>query len=213
MGFFSEKYIYVDVCFLNSQHPYTYRTNDSSITINTVVMVPAGDEVKPAIVAKVRTYKEKDVLVPPEKIKEITGRADRAGQKLFKGVDMRTQMDISVKTVQTTNGYAVVVTDGAERKQVREQLKKHKDIRIVETQPVSKAYSIVSRDDAGKPVRRGYWKIQEHIDGSVTWKCSRCKAVFYNRETFCPKCHSENKKVSHDPAWIDEIEGFDAFMD
>lgn len=64
MGFFSEKYIYVDVCFLNSQHPYTYRTNDSSITINTVVMVPAGDEVKPAIVAKVRTYKEKDVLVP-----------------------------------------------------------------------------------------------------------------------------------------------------
>lgn len=46
MGLFSKKYIYVDVCFLHGQHPYTYRTNDSSIAINTVVMVPAGTEMR-----------------------------------------------------------------------------------------------------------------------------------------------------------------------
>ena len=50
MGLFGKKYIYVDVCFLHGQHPYTYRTNDSTIANNTVVMVPAGDEIKPAIV-------------------------------------------------------------------------------------------------------------------------------------------------------------------
>lgn len=104
------------------------------------------------------------------------------------------------------------MTAEAERKQLKEQFKKRKDIKIVETHPVSKAYSVVSRDDAGKPVRRGYWKMQEHINGEITWQCSRCKATFYHRKAFCPKCHSENKKASHDPVWVDEIEEFDALM-
>lgn len=212
MGLFSKKYIYVDVCFLHGQHPYTYRTNDSSITINTVVMVPAGNEIKPAIVTGVRVYKEKDVPIPPEKLKEIIGKADRANRKLFDGVDMRMPMNISVKTVQTTNGHAVVVTDNLERQRMKEQLGKRKDIKLIETQPVSKAYSIVSRDDTGKPVRRGYWKVQEHLNGEVTWQCSRCKSVFSYREAFCPQCYSENKKTSHDPVWVDEIEAFDAMM-
>ena len=212
MGLFSKKYIYVDVCFLHGQHPYTYRTNDSSIAINTVVMVPAGNEIKPAIVTGVRVYKEKDVPIPPEKLKEIIGKADRANRKLFDGVDMRMPMDISVKTVQTTNGHAVVVTDKLERQRMKEQLGKRKDIKLIETHPVSKAYSIISRDDAGKPVRRGYWKVQEHLNGEVTWQCSRCKSVFSYREAFCPQCYSENKKTSHDPVWVDEIEAFDAMM-
>ena len=87
MGLFSKKYIYVDVNFLHGQHPYTYRTNDTSITVNTVVMVPAGNEIKPAIVSGVKTYKEKDVPIPPEKLKEIIGKADRATQKLFKAAE------------------------------------------------------------------------------------------------------------------------------
>lgn len=213
MGLFSKKYIYVDVCFLHGKHPYTYRTTDSSITINTVVMVPAGDEVKPAIVTGVRVYKEKDVPIQPERLKEIIGKADRANRKLFDGVDMRMPMDISVKTVQTTNGHAVVVTDKLERQALKEKYGKRKDIKLIETQPVSKAYSIISRDDDGKPVRRGYWKMQEHINGEITWQCSRCKSIFAYREAFCPKCHSENKKTSHDPVWVDEMEAFDAFMD
>ena len=212
MGLFSKKYIYVDVCFLHGSHPYTYRTNDSSIVINTVVMVPAGNEIKPAIVTGVKVYKEKDVPIPPEKLKEIIGKADKANRKLFEGIDMRMPMDISAKTVQTTSGHAVVVTDKLERQALKEQFGKRKDIKLIETQPVSKAYNIVSRDDAGKPVRRGYWKKQEHMSGEITWQCSRCKSVFQYRETFCPKCHSENKKTSYDPKWIDEIEEIDAMM-
>lgn len=100
MGLFSKKYIYVDVCFLQGQHPYTYRTTDSSIKINDVVMVPAGNEIKPAIVSGVKVYKDKDVPIPPEKLKEIIGRADCANQKLFKDVDMRMPMD---KTGRPTN--------------------------------------------------------------------------------------------------------------
>lgn len=212
MVFFSKKYIYVDVCFLQGKHPYTYWTNDSSIAVNTVVMVPAGEKVKPAIVTGVKVYKEKDVPIPPERLKKIIGKADRANRKLFDGVDMRMPMDISLKTVQTTNGHAVVVTDKPERQALKEKYGKRKDIKLIETQPVSKAYRIVSRDDAGKSVRRGYWKMQEHVNGGITWQCSRCKAVFQHRETFCPKCHSENKKTSYDPVWVDEMEGFNAMM-
>ena len=205
MGLFSKTYIYVDVCFLYGKHPYTYRTNDSSIRINDVVMVPAGDEIKPAIVTGVKAYKEKEVPVPPERLKEIIGKADREHRKLFKGIDMRASLDISVKTVRTTNGHATVVTDAEERRQLKEKYKKRSDLKLIETEPVSKAYTVLSRDDSGKPVRRGYWKRQEHVFGEITWQCSRCKAVFSNREAFCPKCHSENKKVSHDPVWVDEM--------
>ena len=214
MLFGPKKYIYVSVCFQNSSRPYAYRTEDKSIKINDVVMVPVpGEEAKPAIVTKVQTCTEKDAPYPPDKTKMIIGRADRKTRKLFDGVDMRMPMDISIKSVQTTNGHAVVVTDREERRRLKEQLVKRKDIKLIETQPVSKAYSIVSRDDAGKPVRRGYWKVQEHINGDVTWQCSRCKSVFQHREAFCPKCHSENRKTSHDPVWVDEMEGFDAIFD
>ena len=75
-----------------------------------------------------------------------------------------------VASVQTTNGHAVVVTDKLERQRMKEQLGKRKDIKLIETHPVSKAYSIISRDDAGKPVRRGYWKLQEHLNREVTWQ-------------------------------------------
>ena len=213
MGIFSKKYIYVEVCFLHGKHPYTYRTNDTTINVNSVVMVPAGSEVKPAIVTGVKTYKEKDVPVPPDQIKEIIGKADRANRKLFAGIDMRMPLDISVKNVRTTNGYARVVTDKAERQQLRAKYGNRKDMKLIETEPVSKAYAILSRDDDGKPVRRGYWKMQEHLDGNVTYQCSRCKTIFANREAFCPKCFSENKKVSHDPVWVDEMEAFDAIFD
>jgi hypothetical protein len=213
MGLFSKKYIYVDVCFLSGKHPYTYRTKDSSITINTVVMVPAGDEIKPAIVTRVKVYKEKNVPVPPDQLKGIIGKADRANRKLFKGVDMRMPLDISVKTVKTTNGQATVVTDKAERKMLQERFRKRNDIKLIETQPASKAYQVVSRDDAGKPVRRGYWKVQEHLSSDATFQCSRCKGVFQTREAFCPKCHSENKKLSHDSIWVDEMEMMDAIFD
>lgn len=154
--------------------------------------------------------KEKMSRFCRKKLKEIIGKADCAYQKLFKGVDMWTPMDISAKTVQTTSGHAVVVTNKLERQQLKEQFGKRKEIKLIETQPVSKVYNIVSRVDAGKPVRCGQGKMQEHMSSDVIWQCSRYKSIFQYRETFYPNCHSENKKTSHDPVWIDEIDESDA---
>ena len=196
----------MSVRFQSSSKSYAYRTEDQSIKPGDVVMVPVTKgEVKPARVTKVQTCAEKDAPYPPNKTKMIIGRADRQARQLFDGMDTRMPMDISVKSVRTTSGHAVVVTDKAERERLKAQLGKRQDIKLIETQPVSKAYSVVSRDDAGKAVRRGYWTVQEHIDGSVTWQCSGCKSVVAHRETFCPTCHSENRKISHDPVWMEEL--------
>ncbi|MCI6396533.1 MAG: hypothetical protein MR851_09920 [[Clostridium] scindens] len=90
MGLFNKKYIYVSVCFQNSSRSYAYRTEDKSIKINDVVMVPVpGEAAKPAIVTKVQICTEKDAPYPPDKTKMIIGRADRKTRKLFDGVDMR----------------------------------------------------------------------------------------------------------------------------
>ncbi len=204
-----KKYTYVEVWFVNGNHPYTYRTEDTTISINTVVMVPAGDEVKPAIVSSVNRYREEAVPYPLDETKEIIGKADRKTRKLFKGMDFRMSLDISVKTVETTSGHAVVVTDNRERNMLRLKYGTSGKVRLVESEPVSKAYEVLSRDDQGKRNRKGYWKEQEHLFGEITYQCSRCKSVFSDREAFCPKCHSENRKVSHDPVWIDEMEFYD----
>ena len=75
----------------------------------------------------------------------IVGRADYETSKRFDGVDMRMPMDISIKSVRTPNGNAIVVTDKEERKRLREQLRNRDDIKLIETHPVSQAYRIVSR--------------------------------------------------------------------
>ena len=41
---------------------------------------------------------------------------------------------------------------------------------------------------------------------------TRCKTVFQYRDAFCPKCHSENKRTSYEPIWVDEIEEFDEII-
>lgn len=209
MGIFSRKYIYVEVCFLHGSRPYSYRTSDRSIKVNDVVMVPAGDETKPAIVASVRTYAEKDVPYPLNLTKEIIGKADRANRKLFKGIDMRMSLDISTKSVPTTSGHATVVTDKAERQMVRQKLSGNKSIKIVESQPVSKAGKIVSRDDKGKRNKIGHWTKQEHLFGEITYECSECGSCYSKPEVFCPHCHAEMRKTKYDPVWVEEMEYFD----
>ena len=146
MGLFNKKYIYVSVCFLNGGRTYAYRTEDKSIKINDVVMVPVRNgEIMPAIVTAVQTCTKKDAPYPPNKTKMIVGRANPQTQKLFDGVDMRIPMDISIKSVGTPNGNVIVVTDQEERARMREQLGNQDDIKIIETHPVSQAYLIVSR--------------------------------------------------------------------
>jgi hypothetical protein len=59
----------------------------------------------------------------------------------------------------------------------------------------------------------GYWIVQEHLFGDTTYQCSYCKSVFKSHSAVCPKCHSNNRKLSHDPVWVDEIAMMDALFD
>ena len=135
MLFGPKKYIYLSVCFQNSRRTYAYRTNDKSIKINDVVMVPVPDgETKPAIVAAVTVCTEKDAPWPPDKTKLIIGRADRKAQKLFKGEDMRIPMDISVIRIKNKKGKIEEhVTTARERELLRKEYGKSPNVKIIET--------------------------------------------------------------------------------
>lgn len=120
MNLFRKNYIYVEVCFLNENRPYSYRTRDRSIRVNEVVMVPAGKAIKPAVAVTVQTYEGADVLYPLNQTKEIICRADRTVEKLFTRTDLREILDISMKQVGTTSGHAVVVTSRSCRNTLRQ---------------------------------------------------------------------------------------------
>lgn len=119
--FGSGKYLYAAVVYLNGHKFYTYRTDDRTLKINDVVMVPvANQEPQPAIVAWVREFTEEDAPYPPEKTKWIIGRADRETVRLFAGMDLRMPYDISVKAIRDVDGKRVgVVTTAAEREVLR----------------------------------------------------------------------------------------------
>ena len=152
MGLFTKKYRYVSVFFQNGRKPYAYRTEDKTIKINDVVMVPvAGGEIRPAIVAKVQTCAKKDAPYPPNKTKMIIGRADRETSKAFADIDMRVPMDISIKSVGTANSVVLVVTDQEERDHMKAQFGNQDNIKLIETQPVSKANRVISREELKNP--------------------------------------------------------------
>lgn len=206
---FGKKYIYVGVCFLGGKHPYSYRTDDSSIRINSIVIVPTPEGEKAAIVASVGRYKEKDVPYPLDKTEFIIRKANRSERKPFKGVDMRTPLDISVKKVKTANGEAIVVTSKEERRYLRQYYAGRSDLKLTEQYPVSMECRILKRNDQGKRNPTAVLKKQEHLWGSITYECSGCGAVFQHREAFCPNCHAEISKVKEDPVWVDEMAEYD----
>ena len=139
MLFGPKKYIYLSVCFQGSRKPYAYRTDDKSIKVNDVVMVPVPDgEAKPAIVADVKISTAKDAPWPPDQTKMIIGRADRKNRKLFAGVDMRMPIDISVMRRKTRKGVEEVVTTAEQRKQMRKELSKYPYLKIIETRKPAK---------------------------------------------------------------------------
>ena len=80
---------YVSVWFGSGRRLYTYKTKDRSITVNTVVVVPVGEnnEVKPAIVGGV--YLLSPTFYPKDRMKTVIGKADARTGKAFEGVDMR----------------------------------------------------------------------------------------------------------------------------
>ena len=113
---------------------YAYRTDNKYIKVNDVVMVPVPNEPdKPAIVAAVGIYTEKDAPYPPDKTKMISGLADRKNRKIFKGVDMRMPMDIAKVRVKTKRGVEEIITTEAQRKELRKKYGNDPSIKIIES--------------------------------------------------------------------------------
>lgn len=135
MGLFGpKKYIYLSVAFRSGGKNYAYRTEDRSIKVNDVVMVPVPNEPdKPAIVAGVQVCTEKDAPYPPSKTKMITGKADRKTAKLFAGVDMRIPFDIAKMRVNTKKGVKEIITTEAQRKELRAKYGKDPNLKIIES--------------------------------------------------------------------------------
>ncbi len=135
MGLFGQKkYIYLSVCFQGGEKTYFYQTRDKSIKVNDVVMVPVPNELdKPAIVAKVDVYTEKDAPYPPDKTKMITGRANGKNRKSFEGVDMRIPFDIAKIRVKTKKGVQEIITTEAQRKELRKKYGNDSNLKIIES--------------------------------------------------------------------------------
>ena len=135
MGLFgSKKYIYLSVCFQGGGKTYAYRTEDRSIKVNDVVMVPVPNEPdKPAIVAGVTICTEKDAPYPPDKTKMITGRADRKNRKLFAGVDMRMPFDIARIRINTKKGVQEIISTEAQRIELRKKYGNDPKLKIIES--------------------------------------------------------------------------------
>lgn len=209
---FGKKYTYVSVCFLGGKHPYSYRTGDSSIRINSIVIVPTPEGDKAAIVTAVGKYKEKDVPYPLEKTKFIIRKANRTERKPFKGIDMRMPLDISTKKVKTYSGEALVVTSKEERAYLRKYYAGRDNLKLTEQYPASMECHILNRNDQGKKTKIATLKRQEHLWGSVSYECSNCRAVLSQREAFCPNCHAEFTKTKSEPVWVDEMAEYDGDM-
>lgn len=69
--------------------------------------------------------------------------------------------------------------------------------------------SLFRRKANKQPSRTGKWYKEEHLFGSVTYRCSRCGARFRSCPAVCPKCDSVNSKTKNDPVWVEEMGDFD----
>ena len=72
-----DEYIYCSVTFEDSYKTYYYLTDDDSIEVGDLVMVPAGidDHLAMVKVVKIEYFKEEDVPFPMNKIKKIVRKA------------------------------------------------------------------------------------------------------------------------------------------
>jgi len=124
---------YVSVHFLHGQHAYTYATQNQSITVNDVVMVPVGEngDLKPAIVSGVHTKPPSDF--PVDRIKWIAGMAGPADRALFTGIDMRVPLDISCTAKRGPKGEIIEIpTTREERICLRQKFGNDPKTKIIE---------------------------------------------------------------------------------
>lgn len=135
-------YTYVSVCFRPGSQSYSYRTNDSSIKVGDMVVVPAGNEEKVGSVTAVMKYKKSTAPYPVEKTKLVIRKATRAEVEKNPDLDMRVPMDISTTSIKSESGYRIVVLGQNDRDKLRRQFA-GKDVKIIEKYPVSMAGQIV----------------------------------------------------------------------
>lgn len=69
--------------------------------------------------------------------------------------------------------------------------------------------SLFKRAVNNKSKKTGRWYREEHLFGSVTYRCSRCGARYPDYRAVCAKCGSVNGKVKNDPVWVDEMSEYD----
>lgn len=100
MGLFAKKYIYVSVCFLGSKVPYYYRTEDRHVKVNDVVIVPAGNEQKAAIVVAREVFSEKKMPYPIAQTRLVLRKASWSERRDFKKSDKSARVANSANTVR-----------------------------------------------------------------------------------------------------------------
>lgn len=81
--FGEKKYRYLLVRFNNTSQMYTYRTDDSSISIGDVVIVPTPEGNKPALVIENKRYPISKVPYPIELTKSIIRKARLVERRAF----------------------------------------------------------------------------------------------------------------------------------
>lgn len=65
--------------------------------------------------------------------------------------------------------------------------------------------SLFKRKGNKPPSKKSRWYKEEHLFGSVTYRCSRCGTRYQDYRAVCSKCGSQNGKVKNDPVWVDEM--------
>lgn len=136
-------YTYVTVSFKPGGQAYSYRTNEASIKVGDMVVVPAGSAEKAGTVTSVKKYKKADVPYPVDKTKSVIRKATPEDMERNPGLDMRIPMDISTTSFRTETGYKIVVLGQSDRDALRRQLAGRTNIKIIEEYPVSMAGQVV----------------------------------------------------------------------
>lgn len=73
-----------------------------------------------------------------------------------------------------------------------------------------------NKKKSGKPSRKrtysgtAYWTEREFMSGERVFVCSHCGLAFDKGYAYCPNCDRKMTRVKYDPAWVDQIEEWDA---
>ena len=135
-------YIYVSVCFSPEAKSYFYRTNDSSLQVGDLVIVPTENEEIVGAITAVNKYKKRSVPYPIDKTKLVIRKATKDDIEKNPALDMRVPMDISATSIKTEGGYKIVVLGQKDRDALKKQFA-GKNVKLIEKHPVSMAGQVV----------------------------------------------------------------------